>query len=244
MADARSLFLTDDAPTGPSSVERKLRAFWRRAGRVAQRLTGRRPVEGFVDGVLVGDVRGWAFDPNTPQLRVHVVAVCDGRVVGEALADLSRRDLVQEGRGDGRHAFNLKLPATLLDGSPRRVRIEAVSRWGRTRLIGGDILVGGGPEDERPGSSPSASTPSGAVNRTRAISPGDGQVTLLLWGGADAAVDASRQDWNAQTWPDLVVGRLGDGSAEALLALVRTSHTVVLARHGRRSNGLRAPDRR
>ena len=229
MADARSLFLTDDVPAGPSPLERKLRAFWRRAGRAAQRLAGRRPIEGFVDGVLVGDVRGWAFDPNTPHLRVHVVALCEGRVVGQALADLSRRDLIQDGRGDGRHAFNLKLPAALLEGPPRRVSIEAVSRWGRARLIGGDIVIGGGPGDERPASSPA----SVAGGRARAMAPGDGQATLLLW-GESAAAEASVQDWSEQAWPDLALGRLGAGTAEQLLTLIRTCHTVVLARAGDR----------
>ncbi len=247
MADARSLALGNDvaAETKPTAA-RRWRALWRRTGRLAQRLIGRRPIEGFVDGMLAGDIRGWAFDPNKPHRRVHVVARCDGQVVGEALADLSRRDLIQDGRGDGRHAFNLKLPAALLDGTPRRIRIEAVSRWGRTRLIGGDILLGDAGAAFGPKSA-SAELAAGVSDRSVSRFVGQARAALLLWGGDDPAADLSLRDWAGQAWPDLSVGRLGAPVAgvpadavfgaddgERLRAFVRAAHTVILARAGDR----------
>jgi hypothetical protein len=109
----------------------------RRARRAARRLSGQKPIEGFVDRVLAGEVLGWAFDPNKPNRRVHITAWFEGEIVAEALADLPRKDLVRGGKGDGRHGFNLRVPARFLDGTPRQLRIEATS--GRAR----DVLQGG-----------------------------------------------------------------------------------------------------
>ena len=105
-------------------------------------------VEGFVDGCVAGEIRGWAMDRRQPNRRVHVLAVSDGRVVAEALADLSRSDLVQDGRGDGRHAFRLRLPAALLDGEPRTVQVQAITGGAPVRLLRGEIEIGPPPEPE------------------------------------------------------------------------------------------------
>ena len=247
MADARSLALEDDAAVGgPSPMARKVRAFWRKTGRLAQRLVGRQPIEGFVDSVRSGEIKGWAFDPNQPSRRVHVVARFEGKVVGEALADLSRRDLIQKGPGDGRHAFNLKLHTAVLDGATRQIRVAAESRWGRTRLIGGDVLLGANLDGEASTTGQTLAPLSAVGQGAPARVTGEGRAALLLWGDG-TGVDASLRDWNGQAWPDLAVGRLGNRApgldadatfgpddGERLRAFVRSSHTVVLARCGDR----------
>ena len=247
MADARSLAPEDEGAVGrPSPMARKLRAFWRNTGRLAQRMVGRQPIEGFVDGVRSGEIKGWAFDPNQPSRRVHVVARFNGKVVGEALADLSRRDLIQKGCGDGRHAFSLKLHAAVMDGATRQIRVAAESRWGRTRLIGGDVLLGLDPDGDA-STAGQALAPLAAVRQgAPARVTGEGRAALLLWGDG-TYVDESLRDWSAQAWPDLVVGRLGaplsgvgadatfgPDDVERLRAFVRSAHTVVLARAGDR----------
>ena len=118
-----------------------LRLLLRKASRTARRLSGKKPVEGFVDRVLAGEVLGWAFDPNKPTRRVHIVARFNGEIVAEALADLPRKDLAQGGKGDGRHGFNLRIPGQYLDGEARALRIEAAVGRSMVLLQGGAITL-------------------------------------------------------------------------------------------------------
>lgn len=246
MADGGSL--DDGAGTdgpaagGLSPFQRRVRALARKAARLAQKAVGKRPVEGVVDGVIAGDVRGWAFDPGRPGRRVHVVARHEGKVVAEALADLTRRDLVKEGRGDGRHGFNLRLPPALLDGAPRRIRIEAVSGAGRVRLVGGDLVLG---QADRPAGRPAASGTAEPAER-RAPARSQDLAALLVWGGEDGAAAArTAASWSMQTWPRTALARVGGDAAAAdagpvfaaedeagLRAFLASAHTVILARAG------------
>ena len=59
----------------------------RRLAHMIEKLGGRRGVDGFVDRVLAGEVIGWAFDPNKPHRRVHIVARCDGKIDIARLTD-------------------------------------------------------------------------------------------------------------------------------------------------------------
>ncbi len=67
-------------------------------------------VVGFVEAVTGEAVLGWAWSPGRPELRVTVSALLDGTELGRATADGPRRDLAENGIGDGRHAFRLPLP--------------------------------------------------------------------------------------------------------------------------------------
>jgi hypothetical protein len=212
-----------------SLTGRRARALARRVSTVLRRSVGLRPVQGCVDGAVAGEVRGWAFDEARPHRRVHVAARCDGKVVAEGLADLARRDLLKDGRGDGRCGFVLQLPPELAQGPARRVRIEALSAWGRTRLVGGDIVVGGE-------AAPEVQAPLQAVAQAAAPPP---PLALLVWGEGDAA--ATLRSWSAQPWPGLEAARLGPHGCEglptladpdALKAFARRAHTVLLARAG------------
>jgi hypothetical protein len=198
-----------------------------------RKLTGSR-IEGFVDGVVGGEIHGWARDPGQPGRRVHVVALCQGEVVGEALADLPRADLTQEGRGDGRHGFRLRLPATLLDGAPRTVRLEAVAPAGRERLTRGEVEVrsrGEAEEDAIAGESDAplaGSLPSPSPGR--ALPAAAARVSLLVWGEGDA--DATAASWAAQDWPETELLRLGDGNDGELRARAAGAHTVAIVGAG------------
>jgi hypothetical protein len=169
----------------------------------------RRRVEGFVDGCVAGEIRGWALAPGEPGRRVHVVALCEGRVVAEALADLSRLDLLQDGRGDGRHGFRLRLPPELLDGTARTVRVEAVVAGARERLLRSDIEI-------RPQADEQERRAAAIQPRTQA--PGEGRVALAIRGEGDES--ATRASWDAQDWPDCSLGA------------VEGAHTVLFARAG------------
>jgi len=230
MPDGTGLGVTDEADARtPSLAARRARALARRILDGARRSVGLRPVKGCVDGVIAGEVRGWALDERRPHRRVHVVARCGGKVVAEGLADLPRRDLLKDGRGDGRCGFVLQLPPELAVGPARRVRIEAQSAWGRTRLVGGEVTLGGR-------AAPAAAPPAAPA---AAPAPPPPPLALLVWGEGDAA--ATARSWSAQAWPRLAAARLGPAGTDGLPALAdpdavrafaREAHTVILARAG------------
>ncbi len=196
-------------------------------------------IEGFVDAARAGEIRGWARDPARPGVRVRVAARCDGVVVAEGTADLPRRDLVRDGRGDGRCGFALRLPRELSE-SGRRVRVEAVSGWLRTRLVGGDLVL----EPARQGEGVDATEPlepqGSAVTAMLAHRP---RVALLLWPG-ESGLGRTLASWEAQDWSDLSVARMGRESGgpvgetfgpedeAALRGFLNDADTVLLARPG------------
>ena len=53
---------------------------------------------------------GWAQDTTAPDTPVSLVVTVEGRVVGRALADRPRDDLVREGIGHGRYGFDFAFP--------------------------------------------------------------------------------------------------------------------------------------
>jgi hypothetical protein len=198
--------------SGPAWL-RRLSALWRRPRRI----------EGFVDGLYGGEIRGWALIPGEPGRRVHIVALCEGEVVAEALADIPRTDLLQDGRGDGRHGFRLRLPAGLLDGSPRKLRVEAAVGGARERLLRSEVEIR---PSEPPPPAPAASTPATA----RASAASQERVSLVIWDSDGAG--AAEASWAAQDWPDCAAIRIGaaDADENRLRALFAASHTVVFAR--------------
>ena len=72
----------------------------------------RRQVRGNVDHLGIERVSGWAWDPTLPDARLTVWIEVNGSIVGTAVADTHRDDLVGAGIGDGRHGFNVSLPGT------------------------------------------------------------------------------------------------------------------------------------
>ena len=185
------------------------------------------PIEGFVDGCIAGEIRGWAMDRRQPNRRVHVLALSDGRVVAEALADLSRSDLVQDGRGDGRHAFRLRLPAALLDGGARTVQVQAMAGGTAVRLLRGEIEIGPPPEAEAASRLRTGSPPALAAEDDPAPAP----LLLALWPG-DGEMSLTLTDWNSLQAPASKMIQLGAGELDA--TALGAAHTVILARRGDR----------
>ncbi|OAQ19870.1 glycosyltransferase [Thermosulfurimonas dismutans] len=73
-----------------------------------------------VDGLLV---TGWTYNKANPEERVEVVVLVDGKPVAEGVADQYREDLKQDGIGDGKHAFKIKLPDELADGEVHEIKV-------------------------------------------------------------------------------------------------------------------------
>lgn len=77
---------------------------------VAPEQSNAKPLKGRVDAIDQGRVFGWAFDPATPEKRLAIRVLLDGKVIAEAMADRNRPDLKRNGIGDGNHAFEISLP--------------------------------------------------------------------------------------------------------------------------------------
>ena len=72
-------------------------------------------VEGRLEAVLDGYVRGWAWIPSDPGTRVPVRIAVDGAVVASGVADLFWPRLQSAGLGDGAHGFEVMVPPRLSD---------------------------------------------------------------------------------------------------------------------------------
>lgn len=86
--------------------------------------TGDQSLRGKIEECENGLLRGWAWDPSHPDLRLEPTVLVDARPIGRARADLLRRDLTRNGIGDGRHGFELLVPAHLRDGTTHRVSLR------------------------------------------------------------------------------------------------------------------------
>ena len=167
------------------------------------------------------------MDPGQPDRRVHVVAVSDGRVVAEALADQLRADLVQDGRGDGRHAFRLRLPAALLDGERRSIQVQAIVRGKPVRLLRSEIeLAPGGADD---GATVGARSRPAAGPGTAIADAPPAPLTLALWPSDDETAGPPL-DWGVLGATGGRLVRLGQPNAG--IAELADAHTVVFARAG------------
>ena len=202
----------------PPLFVRRLRSLWRRAF-PARALPGEQPrgraarAHGFVDGFAGGEIRGWAVDPDRPNRRVHVVALSEGQVIAEALANLLRPDLLQAGRGDGRHGFRLRLPPSLLDGEIRTVEVRAIAGGTPAPLKRGEVTVAAAQaESPSAGNARSEEAPA----RPAPVEEPAPALVLGLWPGEGQTAAAG--------WPGEVV-RLGAGDVAGLAA----AHTVVFA---------------
>ncbi len=67
-------------------------------------------VKGRVDAIDNSRLFGWAFDPASPDKRMKIRVLIDGKPIAEAVADRERPDLRRNGIGDGSHAFDVMLP--------------------------------------------------------------------------------------------------------------------------------------
>lgn len=74
--------------------------------------------DGYIYGADCGSFRGWAWDRNKPN-EVVSVDIFDGMtLLGTLPAGYFRQDLLDNGKGDGKHAFHYQLPNSLKDGMP------------------------------------------------------------------------------------------------------------------------------
>jgi GT2 family glycosyltransferase/glycosyltransferase involved in cell wall biosynthesis len=81
-------------------------------------------VEGCFDAIAGRLAEGWAYDKLDPS-RSLTVEVFDGeRLLGEATASIFRADLLENGVGDGSHAYRYLLPLELYDGQSHSISVR------------------------------------------------------------------------------------------------------------------------
>lgn len=85
-------------------------------------------LRGHVDGCDGFTVRGWAQDTLYPDAPVCLDVMVGGKVVALVYADQHRADLERAGIGEGRHGFEVDLPAAVLAGGIVEIRRAADGR--------------------------------------------------------------------------------------------------------------------
>jgi hypothetical protein len=86
--------------------------------------TGEPFYEGAHDVTNCDEIIGWAWDANNPGQPVQVEVYSDGKVVATAAADEFRQDLLDVGKGNGRHGFTMAVPDVLKDGARHSIRLK------------------------------------------------------------------------------------------------------------------------
>jgi len=81
-------------------------------------------LRGSIDFVSNDWFEGWAWDDARPDLRVSLVVLADGAIIGRCLADRFRPDLLNAKIGDGKHAFGLRLPRRLSNRERHLIEIR------------------------------------------------------------------------------------------------------------------------
>ncbi|HZO14405.1 MAG TPA: M23 family metallopeptidase [Polyangiaceae bacterium] len=81
------------------------------------------PPLGYLDEVSCSAIRGWAFEPDTPEAPVTVNLSFDGSHTEPVAADLYRADLC-ENLGNCDHGFGRPSPLSLFDGTSYEVRAQ------------------------------------------------------------------------------------------------------------------------
>lgn len=119
--------------------------------------------DGRVENFRRGRCVGWVWTPIDTQQRIAVEAVWNGKVVGAAIADRMRGDLLAAGIGDGAHGFEISLPGSIWQFADTDASLTVQTTEGHVigtvRLPANDVLkslVDVGRQAEREGDHRSA----------------------------------------------------------------------------------------
>ncbi|MGE4241627.1 carboxypeptidase-like regulatory domain-containing protein [Ramlibacter sp.] len=85
--------------------------------------------QGNLDAVSCNGISGWAWNSYQPTTPMIVTLLADGEFLTNVEAGLFRQDLLNAGKGNGFHAFNLPLPPQLADGRAHRVQAKIGEQW-------------------------------------------------------------------------------------------------------------------
>ncbi|WP_421825404.1 putative Ig domain-containing protein [Larkinella sp.] len=80
--------------------------------------------DGFIYGADCATFRGWAWDRNKPNTAVSIDILDGTNVIATLMADQFRQDLLNAGKGNGKHAFIWPIPENLKDGLPHNLSAQ------------------------------------------------------------------------------------------------------------------------
>lgn len=92
-------------------------------------------VNGRVEGTVGGLVTGWAWNPHAPEERLTIAVWVNGRPVASGVADQRLRRLKKAGIGDGRHAFEIRLPDEVASIDRPRVAVRVEGAPGKLPVL-------------------------------------------------------------------------------------------------------------
>lgn len=78
---------------------------------------------GHVDGIIEGELRGWACDQANPSTPAMVDILVDGEIVETLDCSVYRKDMELGGYRDGYAGFSFPLPISLLDGKQHTISV-------------------------------------------------------------------------------------------------------------------------
>lgn len=92
-------------------------------------------IEGFVDRIENSRLKGWAFDPSSPTNRVKLRLLHPQTSAVEFVASELREDLRDVGKGDGKCAFNLALPKSILNNDESQLSVEVIENGQKLKAL-------------------------------------------------------------------------------------------------------------
>ena len=99
-------------------------------------------IQSHVDAIEGGTIHGWAYDPRRPGSRLLLQAFSGNELLGETYADKFRHDLLKAGKGDGVHAFELKIkPPSVKDETNEQFSIMLLEAGTGQAVVGTPILL-------------------------------------------------------------------------------------------------------
>ncbi|MFY9573627.1 MAG: hypothetical protein WAV20_19690 [Blastocatellia bacterium] len=79
--------------------------------------------EGFHDEANCSVISGWVWDSNHPNVTLSVDIYDQNVIIATIPADQFRQDLLDNGKGNGFHAFSFTTPMSVKDGNPHLISV-------------------------------------------------------------------------------------------------------------------------
>ncbi len=96
----------------------------RKSGLVAKLHSMRETREGRLERADDEFIAGWVYDQRRPDAPLEVEIYADESLLSTTIAATFRPDLLADGKGNGKHCFNVVTPSCLKDGKPHAIRAK------------------------------------------------------------------------------------------------------------------------
>jgi len=117
---------TDWNPTSFGSNGNSTEKSKRKRGRLIAKLNSMRETrEGRLERADDEFIAGWVYDQRQPDAALELEIYADESLLTTTIAATFRKDLLADGKGNGKHCFNVVTPSCLKDGKPHSVRAKA-----------------------------------------------------------------------------------------------------------------------